>query len=79
VVPEFRRKPDTTRVRATRILTACLPPAQYRLATMRRRLAAISSADVAGYSRVMAHDEAATVQTLMHQRDLDELERLGLG
>jgi len=46
---------------------------------MRRRLAAISSADVAGDSRVMAHDEAATVQTLMHQRDLDELERLGLG
>jgi len=46
---------------------------------MRRRLAAISSADVAGCSRVMAHDEAATVQTPMHQRDLDELERLGRG
>ncbi len=95
---------------------------------MRRRLAAIPSADVAGYSRLMAHDDATTVETLtahraivaglvaehhgrvvgspgdnvlvermqpdftratrarlagvdrgMNQRDLDDLERLGLG
>jgi len=30
----------------------------------RRKLAAIFSADVAGYSRLMGEDEAATVKTL---------------
>ncbi len=34
-----------------------------------RRLAAILSADVAGYSRLMAEDEAATVSTLTAYRD----------
>jgi len=36
----------------------------------RRRLAAILSADVAGYSRLMGHDEAATVETLTAYRDV---------
>ena len=31
----------------------------------KRKLAAILSADVAGYSRLMQDDEAATVETLM--------------
>ena len=34
-----------------------------------RRLAAILSADVVGYSRLMAEDEAATVRTLSAYRD----------
>jgi class 3 adenylate cyclase len=31
---------------------------------MRRRLSAILAADIAGYSRLMGHDEAATVRDL---------------
>ena len=37
---------------------------------MTRRLAAILSADVAGYSRVMGADETATIRTLMTYRDI---------
>ena len=36
----------------------------------RRKLAAIFSADVVGYSRLMAADEAATVETLKSYRDI---------
>jgi class 3 adenylate cyclase len=36
----------------------------------RRKLAAILSADVVGYSRLMAADEAATIQTLKAYRDI---------
>ena len=36
---------------------------------MQRRLAAILSADVAGYSRLMGDDELATVRTLSEYRD----------
>lgn len=35
---------------------------------MQRRLAAILSADVQGYSRLMGEDEAATVRTLTAYR-----------
>ena len=35
----------------------------------RRKLAAILSADVVGYSRLMAANEAATVETLKSYRD----------
>ena len=40
----------------------------------RRKLTAILSADVAGYSRLMGEDEAATVKTLEHynQRKFSE-------
>ena len=34
-----------------------------------RKLAAILSADVVGYSRLMADDEAATIQALTDYRD----------
>ena len=34
------------------------------MAEAKRRLAAILAADVAGYSRLMGDDEAATVETL---------------
>jgi adenylate cyclase len=37
---------------------------------MERKLAAILSADVEGYSRLMGNDEAATVRTVTHYRDL---------
>ena len=37
---------------------------QARMANAKRRLAAILSADVAGYSRLMGDDERATMQTL---------------
>jgi class 3 adenylate cyclase len=37
---------------------------------LRRRLAAIMSADVKGYSRLMRQDEAATVQTLKSYREI---------
>ncbi|MEN8244001.1 MAG: hypothetical protein ABFS43_03760 [Thermodesulfobacteriota bacterium] len=36
----------------------------------RRRLSAILSADVAGYSRLMAGDDVATVGTLTQYRDI---------
>ena len=36
----------------------------------RRKLAAILSADVVGYSRMMAANEAATVETLRSYRDI---------
>ena len=36
----------------------------------RRRLSAILSADVAGYSRLMAGDDVATVDTLTQYRDI---------
>ena len=36
----------------------------------RRKLAAILSADAVGYSRLMAADEAATVETLKSYRDI---------
>ena len=36
----------------------------------KRRLTAIFSADVAGYSRLMGEDEAATVSTLMAYREI---------
>ena len=39
-----------------------------------RRLAAILSADVVGYSRLMAEDEAGTIRTLGGYRD----ERMGV-
>ena len=39
-------------------------------ASSRRKLAAILSADVVGYSRLMAADEAATVETLKSYRDI---------
>src|SRR6476659_924101 len=39
----------------------------------RRKLAAILSADVVGYSRLMAVDEAATVETLKAYRDIARL------
>ncbi len=35
-----------------------------------RKLAAILSADVVGYSRLMAGDETGTIQTLKSHRDL---------
>ncbi len=38
--------------------------------TVDRRLAAILSADVVGYSRLMAEDEAATVRTLTDYREV---------
>jgi len=38
--------------------------------TTLRKLAAILSADAAGYSRLMADDEAATLQLLNEARDL---------
>jgi len=38
--------------------------------TYKRKLTAILSADVAGYSRLMEHDEAQTVQTLTAYRDI---------
>lgn len=41
----------------------------------KRKLTAIFSADVAGYSRVMGEDEAATVKTL---EDYKEVTPLGL-
>jgi adenylate cyclase len=34
-----------------------------------RKLAAVLSADVVGYSRLMAEDDAATVRTLTAYRD----------
>ena len=37
--------------------------------SIQRRLAAILSADVYGYSRLMAQDEASTVQTLVAYRE----------
>ena len=37
-------------------------------ADMERRLAAILSADVAGYSRLMAEDEQGTIRTLTAYR-----------
>jgi hypothetical protein len=37
---------------------------------VKRRLAAIFSADVAGYSRLMAEDEVATLQGLTAEREL---------
>ena len=41
-----------------------------------RRLAAILSADVGGYSRLMAEDEAATIRTLgAHQEQIGVLVR----
>ncbi len=42
-----------------------------------RRLAAILSADVAGYSKLMGDDERATVRTLTDYRDVfrDHIER----
>ena len=36
----------------------------------RRKLSAILSADVVGYSRLMAANEAATVETLKSYRDI---------
>ena len=41
----------------------------------RRKLAAILSADVVGYSRLMAANEGATVETLKSYRDI--IARLG--
>ena len=38
---------------------------------MERRLAAIFSTDVQGYSRLMDDDEEATIQTLKTYRDLN--------
>ena len=38
--------------------------------SQKRKLAAILSADVVGYSRLMAADEAATVQTIKSYRDI---------
>ena len=38
--------------------------------SIRRKLAAILSADVVGYSRLMAANEAATVQSLKSCRDI---------
>ncbi len=40
------------------------------MAESKRRLAAILSADVAGYSRLMQDDETATVETLTKYRDV---------
>ena len=37
---------------------------------MERRLAAILSADVKGYSRLMAENEVATIETLVRYRDI---------
>ena len=37
---------------------------------MERRLAAILSADVKGYSRLMAENEVATIETLVHYRSI---------
>jgi hypothetical protein len=39
-------------------------------ANIERKLAAIFSADVAGYSRLMAEDEVATLQRLTAAREL---------
>ena len=36
----------------------------------KRKLSAIFSADVAGYSRLMGHDEAATVSTIEIYREV---------
>jgi adenylate cyclase len=38
--------------------------------SFKRKLTAILSADVAGYSRLMGDDEAATVSTLKEHRNL---------
>ncbi len=40
------------------------------MAEAKRKLAAILSADVAGYSRLMGDDEAATVETLTKYRQI---------
>ena len=45
-------------------------PVQSDAVSQRRKLAAILSADVAGYSRLMGEDEQATVQTLQSYRAL---------
>jgi adenylate cyclase len=37
--------------------------------SVERKLAAILSADVVGYSRLMAEDEAGTIQTLTDYRE----------
>ncbi len=37
--------------------------------TVERKLAAILSADVVGYSRLMAEDEAGTIRTLATNRE----------
>ena len=39
--------------------------------SIERKLAAILSADVVGYSRLMAEDEASTIRTLKAYRPLD--------
>jgi len=38
--------------------------------TLKRKLTAILSADVAGYSRLMADDEVSTVRTLQAYQDI---------
>ncbi len=43
--------------------------------TVERKLAAILSADVVGYSRLMAEDEEATVRRLKQHREI--IDRLG--
>ena len=45
-------------------------PAQMPAVGMERKLAAIFSTDVAGYSRLMGNDEEATIRTLTAYRAL---------
>jgi len=49
-------------------------PASTTLASVERKLAAILSADVAGYSRLMGEDEVGTLRTLTaHRAVMDPL------
>ena len=47
-------------------------------ASINRRLAAILAADIAGYSRLMHEDEAATVREHRQSRSYSRSRRLGL-
>jgi class 3 adenylate cyclase len=49
--------------------SACRAGAPAKSEAVERRLAAILSADVVGYSRLMAEDEAATTRTLTDYRE----------
>ena len=46
--------------------------------TMKRKLAAILSADVVGYSRLMGDDEGWTIRTLTTPLSLDDHPILGI-
>jgi O-6-methylguanine DNA methyltransferase len=52
---------------------ACGPEAKKALLELERRLAAVFSADIVGYSRMMAHDADATVRALRTHQERVEL------